>query len=115
MNIVLGEQNVADIKDRMTVLELDSFKINDQEIKSYCIIGEVNLEDLLQLESLISLHSNLIKNYRLRNWNYCEQAIEHLMGKWNGEVDSFYKDLLNRTQQLKSQDLDETWDGTIKK
>jgi hypothetical protein len=113
MNIVIGEENIAEVKDRMTVLELDSFKVYGQTIKSYCILGEVNLQDLLQLESLTALHANLIKNYRLKNWNYCEQAIEHLLGRWNGEVDTFYETFLSRIKDLKTQSLDDSWDGSV--
>jgi hypothetical protein len=115
MNIVLGEENVADIKDRMTVLELDSFRLQNQIVKSYCVLGEVNIQDLIQLQSLSDLHANLIKNYRLQNWNFCQQAIEHLIGRWNGQVDSFYEDLDSRIQNLKQQSLPEDWDGTIVK
>jgi hypothetical protein len=55
----------------------------------------------------------LIENYHKRNWNFCFQAIEHLQGKWNGQVDSFYDILLARVQSLSQQQLDDQWDGVI--
>ena len=115
MNIVLGEENIVEIKDRMTVLELDRFKVekSDQIVTAYCVLENLNIGDLMQLESYKSLHQNLIKNYRLKNWSYCEQAIEHLYGKWAGQLDSFYDDLLVRIGKLKSVDPGPEWKGII--
>ena len=48
--------------------------------------------EMSQTESLKELHANLIKYYGLKKWDYCEQAIEQLMGKWGGELDTFYQD-----------------------
>jgi hypothetical protein len=35
------------------------------------------------------------------------------MGKWNGEVDSFYSNLLERVQQYKANPPDADWTGYI--
>jgi hypothetical protein len=61
------------------------------------------------------MHVNLIRNYGQRRWNYCEQAIEQLMGKWGSELDSFYIELAARIANLKTQTLNDTWSGIIEK
>jgi hypothetical protein len=61
------------------------------------VVEQIPITELSTVESLKDLHANLITNYAKQDWNYCEQAIEHLMGKWGGEVDSFYMELKTRT------------------
>ena len=45
-----------------------------------------------------------------QQWNYCEQAIQGLIGKWAGELDSFYTDLLQRVVHFKQNPPAEDWD-----
>lgn len=115
MNIILGIQNIKDISDRYIVLELDTLRVSTQSdpVTAYCVLDQMPLQDIVQLDQWRELHQNLIKNYRLRNWNFCEQAIEHLRGHWQGELDTFYDDLLQRVQQLQTAEPDEAWDGVI--
>lgn len=115
MNIVLGDQYVDSISDKNTVLELDTFRLAGQTdtVTAWCVLENTPLSDLMQLENLCDLHRNLMKNYRLRNWNYCEQALEHLMGHWNGELDSFYVAMTDRVRELAQQSLPDDWDGVI--
>jgi hypothetical protein len=55
----------------------------------------------------------LIKNYRAANWKFCEDALEHLQGRWNGEVDSFYSMLSQRIQKQKQVKRPAQWDPAI--
>ena len=65
------------------------------------------------IEQNTNLHRKLIENYRKKNWDYCEQAIEHLKGLWNGEVDSFYNEIEQRVAKYKEQDPGADWDAVI--
>jgi hypothetical protein len=49
-----------------------------------------------------------------QQWNYCEQAIQGLMGKWGGELDTFYTDLLQRVMNFK-ENPPENWDYILVK
>jgi hypothetical protein len=51
----------------------------------------------------------------MKDWSYCEQALEHLRGKWGGELDSYYADLQARIERLKTQNLDNNWSPMILK
>lgn len=115
MNIILGQENAESIQDMYVVLELDTMRFAnaDQPVTAYCLIEKLSLEEMMQIERFRDLHQNLMKNYFLRNWQYCENALEHLRGKWNGELDSFYDTLSNRLSLLKNQTLDDDWDGFI--
>jgi hypothetical protein len=117
MNIIFGD-NVAQLaREKYTVLELDTFVINGQEqsATAYAIVEKIPLQEMSMLDRFQDLHDNLMKEYRKRNWKYCEDAIEHLKGRWNKEIDTFYSELTERIQSLKSQSLDDTWTGFIVK
>ena len=115
MNIIF-KKNLTAIDQKYTVLDLDTFSLPDGSTHTACCILEnIPINEMAITENLKELHANLILNYGQRNWNYCEQAIEQLMGKWGGEVDSFYNELANRINHLKTQDLDDTWTPVIAK
>ena len=117
MHIILGDQITKELEDKYIVLELDNFQIasQDQTISAYCVVENVPLEELPQADRFRDLHSEMIKNYRLGNWKFCEDALEHLQGRWNGEVDSFYQDLLTRIVSHKKDTNSLTdWNPSIK-
>ena len=116
MNIIFGE-NIAALENKYTVLELDTFRIGaDGPVNTaYCVLELIPLEEMALAESMVDLHGNLMKEYKTRNWNFCEQAIEHLMGKWNGELDTFYQELEKRISKLKTLDLTDEWSPIIEK
>jgi hypothetical protein len=117
MYIILGDDKLSIVDQRYMVVPLDIIQVAvDQDpINSYCVIEQVPLEEMPAAERWKSLHVNLIKNYQLKNWEFCEQAIEYLVGKWHGELDSFYTDLLSRVNQNKQLPLDSNWSPVIKK
>jgi hypothetical protein len=115
MNIIFKE-NAQAIQEKYTVLDLDTFSMPDGSVHTACcVIENIPIMEISQTAGLKQLHADLIQNYGQRNWAYCEQAIEHLMGKWGGEIDTFYLDLKTRIEQLKTQELDDSWSPVIPK
>jgi hypothetical protein len=117
MHIIFGTEMAEQAQDRYTVLELDTFNLipTDKVVTAYCLVETVPITEMPAVESLQDLHSNLMAEYRKRNWRYCEDAIAHLTGKWHGELDSFYTELYQRIQSLKQEDLTEGWTGRVDK
>lgn len=117
MNIVLGKENINQVDDRYISLELDLLQISgcDDPIAAYCVLDPLPLEDLANIGQWQDLHQNLINNYRSRNWNFCEQALEHLTGKWEGQLDTFYQNLGERVTAFKETDPGPDWSGVIDK
>ena len=105
MNIILQNQLTEEIQEKYILLELDTFQFtsDDNPVKSFCVIenAHVQLPDYPQLEHIQDLHKNLIKNYQIKNWKFVEDALEHLVGKFKGEVDSFYRVINERIKQHK--------------
>jgi len=115
MNIIFGDLAAQQAQGKYIVLELDTFQVNEQRTTTYALVERVALTEMLSLNRFKELHSNLMKEYRKRNWKYCEDAMEHLQGKWNGELDSFYTVLTERIQDLKTQTLGNDWTGCVLK
>lgn len=117
MKIIIGKQNIDSIQEKYIVLELDTIMSAgmSKPLESYCLVDQAPVQDLLEMQQWKELHDNLIRNYRLKNWNYCVQAIEHLRGHWNGDLDSFYDDLDQRVQSYIAQDPGDTWSYVLQR
>jgi len=116
MNIVLENKLTEDLKGKYMLVELDTFQYDDgQSLKSYGIVtkDEITLQDFQNVEMYIDLHNNLIKNYRKKNWKFCEDSLDHLKGKFRGEFDSFYSTMSERITQLKEIDLPDDWSPNV--
>lgn len=115
MNIILGEQQAQALSERYVILPLDTFCVegHTQLIKSYCVIETLPAEDLPQVNAWRNLHLQLIENYYKKNWTFCLQCIEHLIGHWNKEIDSFYLDLASRMRSYQEKDPGPDWTGFI--
>lgn len=120
MKIIFGNREDMDqLGDSYTVLELDSLRFPGSPVPqtAWCIIGteDVTLQDLPVMAQFRDLHNNMMRNYRQKNWKFCEDAIEHLMGKWRGELDTFYVEIASRIGKFKQQDPGPDWDGVYEK
>ena len=115
MNVILGDENIKNIDSRYVVLELDQIRVSAEAdpLTAFCLVEQLPLPEIPQQHHYLELHKNLIKNYRRKNWKFCQDAIEHLIGRWRGELDTFYMDLLSRVNKYQAQDLEPDWDGVI--
>lgn len=114
MHIIFDEA-VANLADKFTVLELDTFRVEGKNKTAWCVVENIPLGDFPTIDAYKRVHSDLMQAYRDKNWEYCESAIKGLTGKWNGELDSFYSTLRDRIENLRQQTLDHTWDGVLEK
>ncbi len=117
MYIIFGDDQVANMREKYSVLELDNFRIGPQGpiVKAYAVVENISIPDLPLVESWTNLHENLITYYRKKDWNFCEQAIEQLVGAWGSELDSFYAEIQSRVNNYKENAPDEDWDWVIEK
>lgn len=117
MFIFFGDDNLENYQKNHTVLELDTFRFlpEDTTLTAYCVIDKIPILEMSQIEIWSKLHKQLILNFQERNWDFCLNAIEQLTGKWNGEADSFYANLKERVNELKTQDLGDTWTSVVEK
>ena len=103
MDIIFGRENAEKLREKYTVLDLEKITVKDDdgktvEMEVFCLIPaeKIALPDLPQLEQWTKLHNDFLNGYHTQQWNYCRQSIEHLTGKFGGEVDTFYEEILKR-------------------
>lgn len=113
MNIIFKE-NSAEIAKKYTVLDLDTFSLPDGSIHTACcVIENIPITELYETEKLKQVHAELIENFGKKKWSFCEEAIAELLGKWGGEMDSYYTDLQARIDIFKTMTLDDNWSPII--
>lgn len=117
MKVIFGKQVADSLADRMTILELDTFFQPGlvDPITAYAVLENTSVPfpEIPVIEKQRELHNTMMLEYRQRNWNYCEQALEHLLGKWGSELDSFYQELSTRIATLKQTTLPSDWTGIV--
>ena len=103
MDIIFGRENAERLREKYTVLDLETVTVKDDKGQSvdmevFCLIpaDKIALPDLPQLDQWVKLHNDFLNGYHTQQYNYCRQCIEHLIGKFGGEVDSFYQEILKR-------------------
>jgi len=102
MNVIFGKENLDQIDERYTALELETLLVaKDKEpITNYAIVGpDSGLGSMLKLKQFIPVHEALIRNYKKQDWNFCLQAIEKLRGNIDPFMDTFYDILESRIQK----------------
>ena len=120
MNVIYGDENLKDIQEKHTTLELDTVMMEGLLIKSpgpmtvYAVVGpgDIPFENFVRLKQFIPVHEALIKNYKQQNWNFCESAIEKLMGSIDPFMDTFYGVLLERIEAQKA-NPEENWSPVV--
>jgi hypothetical protein len=116
MNIIFGTKEAEKLQEKYIVLELDTVTIGGSTpIVAYCIIENMLLDEMPKVDIFRKLHNDLMQNYRNRNWDFCIQALDKLIGFWNSQVDSFYEVLKTRILNYKVNDPDDNWNGIIPK
>ena len=84
MLVVFGKETADKLRDRMTILELDTFMQPglNEPVTAYAIIEieDIPLPEIPQLENMTTLHNTMWVEYRAGRFNFCEHAMEHLRG-----------------------------------
>ena len=103
MNIIFEEKLTEDIREKYILLELDTFSPEPNVFKKcWALIGkdEVNVQEVHNMDQFTDLHHNMIKNYGLKNWKFCHDALDHLIGKFRGEIERYNIELICRTMGI---------------
>jgi hypothetical protein len=102
VDIIFGRENAEKLRAKYTVLDLETITAEDgTSMEVFCLIPaeKLNINDLPNLDQWIKLHQDFLEGYKTNQYDYCKDAIGHLTGKFGGEVDSFYEEILHRIEQ----------------
>lgn len=98
MELIFGRKNAEELRERFIVLDLETIEQDGMQLEVFCLIpgDRVSINELPMIENYIKLHNDFLHGYHTQQYDYCRQCIEHLQGKFGGEVDSFYAEILKR-------------------
>ena len=104
MEIIFGKENAEKLREKYTVLDLETIDVEGQPLAVFCVIpaDKITLTDMPQLESWVKLHHDFINGYQSKQYGYCRDAANYLIGKFGGEVDTFYEEILNRIEKTEN-------------
>jgi hypothetical protein len=96
MYIILGREAADALKENHTVLELETLEREGTMVTAFCVVNNIPFGEMPLLENYKSLHADFIKAYNDGNYKFCIDSFEHLVGKFGGELDTFYIEILRR-------------------
>lgn len=105
MEIIFGRENAEKLREKYTVLDLETINKDGINLEVFCLIpaDKISLSEMPTLDSWVKLHNEFLNGYHTQQYDYCLQCIEHLRGKFGGEVDTFYDEIENRINAQKQQ------------
>ena len=105
MEIIFGRENATKLREKYTVLDLETVEKDGTSLEVFCLIpaDKISLGDLPTLEQYTNLHAEFLEGYKNKHYDYCRQCITYLMGKFSGEVDTFYEEILRRIDEADPQ------------
>lgn len=102
MNVIFNREVAEQVKEQYLVLELETFPAGDKQVECFCIIEykDIPLEELQNLGHYKKLHEYLVEQIKANNYsNTVKEILPGLKGKFAGELDSFYDEIINRIEK----------------
>lgn len=97
MQIIWDQQAAHQLKNSHTILELETFLVDGKSITAYCVLpAEKIFPEMAQLETLTQLHATFIASFNEQNYDLCRDIAPELVGRFGGELDSFYTAILDK-------------------
>ena len=102
MQIVWNSEAAESLKNTHTLLELETFDVNGSPLTAYCVVPpeKISMDGFAMLETYKNLHESFVKAFKENDSKLCSEIAEHLMGKFGGELDSFYEEILKRFSNI---------------
>ena len=98
MQMIFNRTLAEELANRYIVLELEPHIVQDSVLETFCVVeGEkIPLTEVTMLEHWKKLHKEFVQANKDKNGKLCRDLAEHLIGKFGGEVDSFYEIVVSR-------------------
>ena len=104
MQFIWDEKAVESLRKSHTILELETFLVKGKSITAYCVVPaeKIGLDGFSNLHRYVELHEAFIRALKLKDYKLCQDASEHLLGQFGGELDTFYNEILDRIKSTTS-------------
>jgi hypothetical protein len=98
MQIVFDTKVAAELRERYTVLELETFHVQGTDLTAYCVVPAEKLVfmDLSKLEEQKENHAGFLTALQNKQWDLIIKCYDTVRGQFGGELDSFYSEIVSR-------------------
>jgi len=98
MQMIFNRTLAEELANRYIVLELEPHIVQDAVLETFCVLEseKIPLTEVTMLEHWKKLHKEFVQANKDKNGKLCRDLAEHLVGKFGGEVDSFYEIVVSR-------------------
>ncbi len=98
MQIIFNRETAEVLAERYIVLELEPHLIGEDVLETFCVVptDKIPMADLVMLDHWKKLHAEFVQANTDKNGKLCHDLLEHLKGKWGGEMDEFYDIVCSR-------------------
>jgi hypothetical protein len=100
MQIVFNPASVEEIRQRYTLVELETFYVAESTVPltAFCVVPVEKLAftDLDKLEEQKANHQVFLNALRNSQWDLIIKYYDTVRGSFGGELDSFYGEIVSR-------------------
>ena len=99
---IIWDKTVAEkLSSTHTILELETYIVNDKPDTTYCVVSvdSIPLAEFAELETNKTLHKDFVSAFNRNDYDSCGEISAQLIGKFGGEIDSFYTIILEKLQK----------------
>lgn len=98
MFIFFGQDIAEKLSESYTILPLEKIRKGDEYVRAYCVVpsDKINFFDIPNLNNHKQLHLDFLNAWENKNYDVCRNLGTQLLGKFSGELDTFYNELLGK-------------------
>lgn len=102
MQLIFGKDVAEKLRERYTVLELETIDVEGKPLDVFCVVPaeKIALSELTTIEHSTKLHNDFVDALNRQDYKFCQELSIHLIGRFGGEVDSFYEEILKRISSI---------------
>ena len=114
VQLVVGQETEKLLSRTWAILELDCIAVKGKAegVNIFTVIGKVL--DINGFDKDKDRHDEMLKAYRKQQWSKAEKMCKALEGAFDGKMDKYYHAMLERIEELRTQDLPADWDGVYR-
>ena len=113
VDVVLGDDTAAKVKDEFVVAELDliAVKGKTEAVRIFALLDHLENVDEAEWRDFEKEHEAFLDAYRAQDWDKAVSISDGNRGKLNGKLDGFYDIYKERMAEFKINPLPADWDG----
>jgi predicted phosphoribosyltransferase len=97
MQLIFKRDVAQELKDKYTILELESIPVEGQMLEAFCLVpAEKIIGEMSTLQYNIALHEDFVRAIKDNNVEECLSIATQLKGNFGGELDTFYEVIVDR-------------------